>query len=107
MTALVLFPIAISVLLTGGALAWPLAYRAGANATFDRDLEYELSRRADEQPRSLFDEEGGYHGRHRMDVAIGSATQVRRLAALRQPTEEFHAIVAASYRSGELPVIAP
>jgi hypothetical protein len=98
-TALVLLPIFLAVFLTGGALAWPAA------VAVERRRERAVEGRHVRLPAAPEPERDGYQGRHTMDVASGSAAQRRLIGALRRDTEEFEAIVATSYRSGELPAV--
>jgi hypothetical protein len=122
MSVLWLFPLALLICAVGAALAWPVAYRAGREAygADDFDVRPETLPAAEKLVAQLADlrayvaelEAGhaadtGHRGFHRWETAAGSANQVprsRRLAALREATEEFHAIVRASYASGELPM---
>lgn len=104
MTALVLFPIGLGILLVGAALAWPVAYRAGLQAP---ERAQELAAAHPVEIRPAPEVEGGYHGQHRIgdETVRGSTAQRATIAALRAPTAEFAAIVATSYRSGEFPLI--
>lgn len=116
----VLLPLAFGILLVGGGLAWPVAYRAGLEA-WSRD-DFDVLAETLPAPSVLVEEvaylralvaelesehavDAGHQGAHRWGSAIGAATQVRRLAALREPTQEFAAIVSASYTSGEMAVV--
>lgn len=116
----VLLPLAFGILLVGGGLAWPVAYRAGREAWSRDDFDVipetlPPSGRLVEEVMYLRDAlaelesqqapDTGHQGSHRWGSAIGAATQVRRLAALREPTQEFRAIVATSYTSGEMAVV--
>jgi hypothetical protein len=118
-SVLVLFPIALLILAVGGALAWPVAYRAGREAWSADDFdtipdtlphssvlieELQELRAIVAELTTGHAQDTGHEGAHRWEVATGSATQVRRLAGLREPTEEFRAIVIASYPADELPV---
>lgn len=107
MTALVLLPVALALLATGAGLAWPLAYRAGLHSPHrdDYDPIPDALPTLVQQP----DRDDGYRGRHRWGIEpwcpAGAATQVRLLRALREPTQEFKAIIATNYRSGGWPLI--
>lgn len=103
MNVLVLFPLALSIFAAGGVICWPIA-RGIERRAIERD-DFDLI------PQTLppWEREinGGYQGQHRWEDVnvIGSATQARRRAALKEPTEEFRLIVAANYRSGELAML--
>ncbi len=100
---LVLLPIACGLLLAGGTLAWPIAYRAGLQAP-ERAEELAAARHMPVVPPDV-ENDNGYRPQHSLDAALGSATPRDRIRALRAPTEEFQAIVASSYRAGEFPLI--
>jgi hypothetical protein len=121
-TVLWLLPLFIGVFFVGAGLAWPVAYRAGREAWSADDFD---TIPATLPPSSVLVEElvelrayvaelqsgyaydVGHRGLHRWDDenVPGSDAQVRRRAALREPTQEFAAIVATSYTSGEFAMI--
>ena len=111
MTAVVLLPVGLGGF-TLAALFYPLVRRSGY-----RQCERDVAEQADiarilagvanePRPEPMPDlDDVGYRPRHRLADALGSSAQRVSVAALRQTTEEFKAIVATSYRSGELPLI--
>jgi hypothetical protein len=119
---LALLTLALAILLVGASLCWPVAYRAGreawakddwdvmaehppASETVVAELVWLRARIAELE--SGYARDTGHRGLHRWDDEDlpGSEAQVRRRVALREPTEEFHAIVATSYTSGEFAMI--
>lgn len=104
MTALVLFPLALGVFLAGGAVMWPVARRIERAALMRDDFDYIPRTLPPEPVHPIADD---YPARHRWEDlnVIGCATQARRRAALREPTQEFAMIISTSYSSGELRLI--
>lgn len=100
MTALVLLPIALGVFAAGGAIMWPVARTIERRANLAETAPAPRQRHEATAAPDI-----GYVGRHRWETASGCTTQKRLVAALREPTAEFQAIVAANYRSGELTLI--
>lgn len=101
MSALVLFPLALSIFAAGGVICWPIARRR-ERAALLRDEFDPHPRWA--PPHPIADD---YPARHRWEDmnVVGCSTQARRRAALKEPTEEFRLIISANYRSGELAML--
>lgn len=103
-------PLALACLFVGAVVVGPLRYRAGFNAGKRENADVARilgGAQTSEHEHNVTQTRGRYRGVHRIgDESVKGATgQQATIAALRSPTEEFAAIVATSYRSGELPLI--